>query len=85
MATTARQAAFAAAKREGLAYHQAWTHVGTWASFVGQSWEDGGYHVGPDGSPRSDSMGNTVSRSSIEQLDPVSGEHAEAIELWYGF
>ena len=83
-ATKAQEAKMAEAREEGLAYFSATLHVGGRISFVGNSWEDGGFSINDEGSPVRDSRGNTVATSRVEELDPSNTSHVALCEEWWG-
>lgn len=72
-----------AAEREGLRFFWAWRHVGGTRQFVGQSWEDGGFHVDDEGNPTCDSRGNSLAKHTVEELDPTNEQHVAQVNEWY--
>lgn len=77
------EAAWEAATAEGLAFFLATMHAGHSIQFVGQSWEEGGFFVNDDGTPRGDSRGNTVATHTTEALDPANPQHVAQVREWY--
>lgn len=73
-----------AAEREGLSFFWVWRHVGGSSQFVGQSWEDGGFHTNDDGDPVTDGRGNTIAKFTVEQLDHANPQHVAQVEEWWG-
>lgn len=75
--------AFERAVAEGLSYFWAHMNAGHTVSFVGSSWEDGGFFT-RDTEPVRDSKRNTVANFRCEVLDPDNQAHVAQCEEWFG-
>lgn len=65
------------ASRQGrkMRHFQANTHVNPrFVEFVGDSWDDGGWHVNDEGEPISDCRGNTVARFEVREIEERDAE-----------
>jgi hypothetical protein len=82
--TAAKSQAWDAATAEGLAFFWAHMHVGHTVQFVGQSWEDGGFHTDAESNPTRDSRGNTVAKFTVEPLDAANESHRSQVQEWFG-
>lgn len=72
------------AQKEGLTYFRAQMHVGHVISFVGRSWEDGGFFTDESGDPLRDFKGNSVASFKTEALDSTNDAHVHQVSEWYG-
>lgn len=70
--------AFARAMEEGLSFFTSNTHTNPdYVSFVGQSWEDGGFTVDENGNPKG------AASFKVEQLDATNEQHVNQVHEWY--